>query len=299
MRTTSRPRSFGQWLSALTLVLLPAAPLAAQLPEPEYDETVELIRLVESAAELVSAQGLDFACGEFREPGTRWFQDEIYVFVFDMEGNAVCHPAQPALEGRALLELRDPFGRPIVQSFLRELSGDNETGWVHYLWPKPDSSTFRWKTSHIRRAIDPDGRVLIVGSGLYQMEMERFFAVEQVNDAVDLMLEDGEDAFYTLHDRSSGFRFYDAYIFVLDPRGLMLANIAFPDLEGTNVAALQDGNGVLFVQEMLKIEPDGSGWVDYLWPKPGDSVPSKKSSYVRRVTIGERDYIVGAGVYFK
>lgn len=299
MRRLSRTRPFSASLWALTLVASTALPLAAQVPEPEYDETIELIRLVEAAAELVSAQGLEFACDEFREPGTRWFQDEIYVFVFDMEGNALCHPAQPALEGRALLELRDPFGRPIVQSFLRELAGGNETGWVHYLWPKPDSSTFRWKTSHIRRAVAPDGRTLIVGSGLYQMEMERFFAVEQVNDAVDLMLEQGEEAFYTLHDRSSGFRFYDAYIFVLDPQGLMLANVAFPDLEGTNVAALKDRNGVLFVQQMLKIEPDGSGWVDYLWPKPGDTAPSKKSSYVRRVTIGERDYIVGAGIYFR
>ena len=292
-------RRFCRWLSATSLLLGSVGPLAAQMPEPEYDETVQLIELVAGAAELVSAQGLDFACDEFREPGTRWFQDEIYVFVFDMEGNAICHPARPALEGQALLELRDPFGRPIVQSFLRELEGDAETGWVHYLWPKPDSSTFRWKTSHIRRAVEPGGRELIVGSGLYQMEMERFFAVEQVNDAVELMRQTGEDAFYTLRDRSSGFRFYDAYIFVLDPQGLMLVNVGFPDLEGTNVASLKDRNGTFFVQEMLKIEPEGSGWVDYLWPKPGDGAASKKSSYLRRMTIGERDYLVGAGVYFK
>ena len=276
-----------------------AMPLGAQLPEPEYDETRDLIDLVAGAAELVTEQGVDFACDEFREPGTRWFQDELYVFVFDMEGNAVCHPTRPALEGQALLELRDPLGRPIVQNLIRELSGDSDTGWVHYLWPKPDSSTFRWKTSHIRRAVEPGGRELIVGSGLYQMEMERFFAVEKVNDAVDLMLQTGEDAFYTLRDRTSGFRFYDSYIFVFDPQGLMLVNVGFPDLEGTNLAALKDRNGIFFVQQMLEVADGESAWIDYLWPKPGDSAPSKKSSYVRRVTIGEREYIVGAGVYFK
>lgn len=290
---------FAQWAVATACLLSVSLPLAAQLPEPEYDETRDLIDLVQDAASLVEEQGLEFACGEFREPGTRWFQDEIYIFVFDMEGNAVCHPTRPALEGQTLLELRDPFGRPIVQNLIRELSGDSDTGWVHYLWPKPDSNTFRWKTSHIRRAVEPDGRELIVGSGLYQMEMERFFAVEQVNDAVELMQESGEEAFYTLRDRTSGFRFYDAYIFVLDPQGVMLVNVGFPDLEGTNLAALRDRNGTFFVQKMLEVEPGESAWVDYLWPKPGDSAPSKKSSYVRRVTIGERDYIIGAGIYFK
>ena len=129
--------------------------------------------------------------------------------------------------------------------------------------------------------------------------MERFFAVEQVNDAVELIQQEGEEAFYTLRDRTSGFRFYDAYIFVLDPQGVMLVNVGFPDLEGTNVAPLKDRNGDFFVQQMLEIEPDDSGWVDYLWPKPGDSAVSKKSSYLRRITVGEREYLVGAGVYFR
>lgn len=273
-------------------------PVAAQMPEPEYDETRELISLVDGAGELVAAQGLDFACEEFREPGTRWFQDEIYVFVFDMQGNALCHPARPNLEGQALLELRDPFGRPIVETFVRELGDGSDDAWVHYLWPKPDSATFRWKTSYIRHVRDGE-RDLIVGSGLYQMQMERFFVVEQVNDAVELMLQAGESAFYTMRDRSSGFRFYDAYIFVLDPDGQMLVNVGFPDLEGTNVALLQDRTGKLFVQEMLELEGDGTAWVDYMWPKPGDSRPSRKSSYLRRVTIDGRDYLVGAGVYFR
>jgi hypothetical protein len=174
------------YIPVLLAVFLLASAGAAQTPPPQYDETIELIDLVEQAGGLVASEGLDHACGEFSESG-KWFQDEIYVFVFDMEGNVMCHPAQPRLEGRALLELRDPHGRPIIANFIRELEGGNETGWVHYLWPKPESTTFRWKTSHIRRAVDPDGTEYIVGSGLYEMEMERFFVVEQVNDAVELM----------------------------------------------------------------------------------------------------------------
>lgn len=286
-------------LAVTAAIALQVSPLGAQLPAAEYDETIELMELVEDGAKLVSEQGLDFACGEFREPGTRWFQDEVYIFVYDMEGRAICHPAQPALEGQALLELRDPHGKPIIQNLLRELEAGNDSGWEHYLWPKPESSTFRWKTSYVRRTVAPDGSEYVVGSGLYEMEMERFFVVEQVNDAVDLLLADGEDAFYTLRDRSTGFRFYDAYVFVLDPSGIMLVNVGFPDLENSNVAAMQDAAGKMIGQEILSVPLGEAAWVDYLWPKPGDERPSPKSSYVRRVEVDGREYIVGAGVYFR
>ncbi len=285
---------------APTLAWAPLAAQAGELPPPLYDETLLLIDLVRDAADLVAAEGLDAACAEFRQPGTHWFQDEIYLFVLDLEGSAVCHPALPALEGQKLLELRDPLGKPIIQSFLREVGSGSESGWVHYLWPKPGSSTFRWKTAHVRRAAAPDGTDYIVGSGLYEMEMERFFVVEQVEDAVELLAEAGvNEAFYTLRDPATGFRFYDAYVFVMDGDGVMLVNVGFPDLEGRNVAALEDESGKLFVQEMLAVEEGEAAWIDYLWPKPGETRPSRKSSYVRRVEIDGRDYVVGAGVYFR
>jgi len=42
----------------------------------------------------------------------------------------------------------------------------------------------------------------------------------------------------------------------------------------------------------------GSGWVDYMWPKPGEKSPSKKVSYVKgaKMPTGEV-VIVGAGIY--
>ena len=286
-------------LPAAIVGLSLAAPLAAQLPPPEYDETLELIDLVEDGAALVSEQGLDAACAQFKEPGTRWFQDEIYLFVYDMEGRATCHPARPELEGQALRDLRDPHGKPIIQNFLRDLESGGESSWEHYLWPKPGSSTFRWKTSYVRRAVAPDGTEYMVGSGLYEMEMERFFVVEQVNDAVELLEAHGEEAFYTLRDRSTGFRFYDAYVFVLDPSGIMLVNVGFPDLENTNVALMQDADGKLIGQAFLDVPLGEDAWIDYLWPKPGDEDPSQKSTYVRRIEVDGQEYIVAAGVYFR
>ena len=52
------------------------------------------------------------------------------------------------------------------------------------------------------------------------------------------------------------------------------------------------------IREILRtIETRGSGWVDYLWPKPGESVGTRKSTYVSSARLGEKTVAVGCGVY--
>ena len=41
----------------------------------------------------------------------------------------------------------------------------------------------------------------------------------------------------------------------------------------------------------------GAGWVDYLFPKPGETTPSHKWTYVKRVTIDGAPALLGAGFY--
>jgi len=290
---------FVQLSVGLTTMASVMALQAAELPAPEYDVTKELIHLVSEATELVEAEGVEAACAEFREPG-RWFQGDSYVFMLDLEGKSLCHPARPALEGQPLIELKDPQGKPIVQSFLREVEGDGDGGWVHYLWPQPDRLTFYWKTSYVRKVSIPGGGEVVVGSGLYEMPMERFFIVEQVNDAVDLIQEDKDAAFALLRDRTTGFVFYDSYVFVLDSAGRMLVNAGFPQLEGTDVSEVRDISGKLLMSEMMSAsDQSGHGWVSYDWPRPGSTLPAPKSSFVRRVIVGDEVLLVGAGVYFR
>ena len=276
-----------------------AVPLAAgKGPEPEYQATRDLMTVVQDAAQLVASEGVEAACARFRVRDSRWFQGDDYVFVLDMDAVALCHPARPSLEGRNLMELRDPKGRPIAQLFLRELESSDQ-GWIHYLWPRPDDRVFYWKTSHVRRAKDPDGRELMVASGRYQMRMEPFFVVEQVEDAIQMIREHGRaEAFAALRDKSSGFLFYNAYVFVLDEKGSLLVNNAFPENEGKDMSGLEDHDGKKFVAEMLAVPAGGSAWIDYKWPRPGDTWPSAKSSYVRNVEIDGQRLIVGSGVYF-
>ena len=284
--------AFAAWL----FVPLPAA---ADAYPPEHAETRELVAFVDAAVAAVEARGVEAACKEFHTDGSSWLDGEAYVFVNDLEGRSLCHPANPSLEGRSLLDLRDPHGKPVVQSFQRETEDDG-AGWVHYLWPRPGAGTnFHWKTSYVRRAAAPDRGEVIVGSGRYQMPMERLFVVEQVDDAVALLAARGEAAFPELRDEAGGFRFYDSYVFVMDDEGVHRVNAGFPEHEGRNMLDFTDENGKQIGREMVALlAGQESGWVDYMWPRPGDDPASKKSSYVRKVTLpGGETMIVGAGIY--
>ncbi len=72
------------------------------------------------------------------------------------------------------------------------------------------------------------------------------------------------------------------------------------DLVGQDQTNLQDANGKYFIREMLAVAstPEGRGWVDYVWPRPGETTASQKASYVVAVAgpDGKR-YVVGSGAY--
>ncbi|MGH9464889.1 MAG: cache domain-containing protein [Thermoanaerobaculia bacterium] len=282
---------------SLTLLALAPAGLAAETPPLEHEESLALVALVHDAAAVLAVDGLDKACAAFRRPDSRWLHDDTYVFVLDAAGAALCHPVRPDLEGRSLLELADPKGHPIVASFLRETAGDRE-GFVHYQWPRPGEAVFVWKTTYVRRTRTPDSTEVVVGSGAYGLPMERAFVVEQVDDAVALIEAEGEAAFATLRDPASGFVFGSAYVFVLDRVGVLEVNHAFPQNEGQDVRELTDIDGRPFVREMLRVPVGGSAWIHYNWPRPGDTRPAAKSSYVRAIDWQGKPLYVGAGVYF-
>jgi len=286
-------------VSLLACYALFALPFGAGAVEPEHQETRNLIDFVTRAANLFEQDGIA-ACKEFKTPSGPWLLGDAYIFVLDFEGKTICHPARPSHEGRRLVELRDPDGKPIIELIIRQLAGGAPDGWVHYLWPRPGQTVLTWKSSYVRRARSPDdGAFYIVGSGLYQMPMEKFFVVDRVEEAAELLADHGTATFATLRDQAGGFLFLDAYVFVMSLEGIERFNPAFPELEGRNVLDIQDREGKYPAREMLKrLENQDAGWVRYYWPRPNEQKPSRKEAFVKKVRVGEEVLIVGAGVYY-
>jgi hypothetical protein len=52
-----------------------------------------------------------------------------------------------------------------------------------------------------------------------------------------------------------------------------------------------------FKSALKKLESADDAWVQYLWPKPGASAPSRKLIYVRKVKVGGEVFIVGSDFF--
>ena len=264
----------------------------------EHGETRELVALVNEAAELVRAGG-EAAFSDFSVDNSRWRQGERYLFVLDPEGNMLVHP-DPTLKGRNELDLKDINGKPIIRGLIAAATtfADKPEGWYHYEWPVPGAILPRWKSSYVRLVSAPSGRNYIVGSGIYNDRMERAFVVDAVSDGVGQIEKNGRAAFPLFHDPKGPFLIKDAYLFVLDMNGVLLVNPAFPNLEGRDLLEVKDTQGKHLVREMLEMaQTRGSGWVDYMWPKPGECVSTQKSTYLSKAKLGEQWVVVACGVY--
>lgn len=270
----------------------------ANAPSLQHKDTLELMTLVNDAAELVRSDG-EAAFPALRATGSRWRQEDVYVFVLDPDGNMLVHP-DAAMEGKNELDLKDVNGKPVIRGLIAAATAvpDKPQGWYHYQWPVPGGLLPRWKSSYVRLVTAPSGKSYVIGSGVYDDRMERVFVVDAVNAAAAQIEKHGAAAYPLLRDPTGPFIAKDTYVFVLDKKGVDLVNPAFPNLEGRNLMDLEDSSGKPLIREMFQmVETRGSGWVDYMWPKPGESVSTQKSAYVRKAKIGKDWLLVGSGVY--
>jgi len=88
----------------------------------------------------------------------------------------------------------------------------------------------------------------------------------------------------------------DSYVFVLSLDGIMKLHPLEPGLNEKEIMSVKDQNGKHFLSELIQIaQTKGSGWVEYLWPKMGETNLSKKKTYVYRVP--GTNYAVCSGGY--
>jgi signal transduction histidine kinase len=292
--------------SALFVAALACARLSVpafaeeKAPAYVYEDTRQLVTLVEEAAALIEQKG-DGAFRQFGIKGSKWWIDQYYIFVYAVDGTCLFHPIEPELIGKNLMTLRDMDGKPVVQMLtdIGRKAEKNASGWVFYLWPDKTQLTPLWKSAYIRKAISPGNKIYLVGSGVYNIKTERSFVEERVRMAADLLRAKGKDvAFQEFRNRASPFVFLDTYIFVLDMQGRAIVDPAYPTLNGRDLSGFEDAVGVPTMQEMLrKLGRSNEAWVQYLWPKPGASLPSRKLLYARKVTVGGETFIVGSDFF--
>lgn len=122
--------------------------------------------------------------------------------------------------------------------------------------------------------------------------------IAKVDAATALVVKDGPAAFAKFKGKGCEYLFAGTYIWIHDMDGVMQMHPIKNKMEGKKLLNLKDKNGfMLFVEMNTKAKEKGAGWVEYVWPKPGEKESSPKTSYVKLAKFGEKEYVVGCGVY--
>src|SRR4030095_14937420 len=132
---------------------------------PQSKEAKQIATLVDKAAALNESKG-KAAFPEFKKKGSEWLKRETYIFIADMNGTILMHPANPELETKSIIDLKDANGKAFMQEFIETAKGKG-SGWVDYMWPKPGEKSPSKKLSYVKRTKIPDGEMVIVGVGTY------------------------------------------------------------------------------------------------------------------------------------
>ena len=86
------------------------------------------------------------------------------------------------------------------------------------------------------------------------------------------------------------------YFWVNDMQARVVVHPVRPDLNGKDASGIKDPDGnAVFVRFADKVRAEGRGFVSYLWPKPGQSHPVEKVSYV--AGFKPWGWVVGSGLY--
>ncbi len=93
------------------------------------------------------------------------------------------------------------------------------------------------------------------------------------------------------------FRFKDNdYFFIMDANCKMVMHGVKAEMEGKEYANEKDAQGKHFFREMAQVGKEkGEGFVEYVWPKSGNSKPVPKLTYVRNFRNWE--WIIATGIY--
>ncbi len=94
-----------------------------------------------------------------------------------------------------------------------------------------------------------------------------------------------------------GMRYQEKeYFWINDMHPRMVMHAVRPELDGKDLSDTKDPTGKkLFVDFVDVVKKDKAGFVDYMWPKPGEKEPILKISYVKG--FSPWGWIIGTGIY--
>lgn len=123
----------------------------------------EAKQMVLKAVEFINKHGMEKASEQFCNREGEFFYLDLYIFVFDMKGNILCHGRDESLIGNNHYYLKDSVGKYFVQDFITLMETKDE-GWIEYYWRNYDTFDIEEKITFLKKL----GEDYFVGCGAYK-----------------------------------------------------------------------------------------------------------------------------------
>jgi cytochrome c len=122
-----------------------------------------------------------------------------------------------------------------------------------------------------------------------------------VDKAAALLSSKGKAAFPEFKIKDGNWWKDDTYIYVFDINGTLMMHPIYSIYEGQNLTSIRDIHLKAFVQQATDIaKTKGSGWFDFMLPRPGQTLPTHKYAYIETVKIPDgQTLVVGSGFWVK
>lgn len=128
-------------------VLVPVARAAA-----EHGSEADAQAMVKKAVALIKAEGAEKAHKAFTEHPDGSFKDkDLYVFVYDFQGNCLAQGANAKMVGKNLIGMKDVDGNAFIKGMIDMVKTSSKGWYGPYKFNNPATQSYELKKSYCER----------------------------------------------------------------------------------------------------------------------------------------------------
>lgn len=244
-------------------------------------------RLVDAAERYLRERGNKELFARVSDPNGPFVQGDVYLWVYDLEGNALAHGNNKALIGQNLFNWRDSDGKLRNQEMIKIAQSPAGSGWIDY------KERGMLKRAYVKSVTDDRShKTYIIGGGYYP-ELDDTRVVSFINRAATYLREQGKKiAFADFGNQAGDFVPGPLRLFVYDLDGTMLVDSQNPEFVGQNLMNAKDAEGKFITKRLIDhAKTNGKAWISF------SDRNAYKDVYVEKISAPDGDFVIGAGYW--
>lgn len=144
------------------ILLLATFGFAGASQGADHGSAAEAVAMVQKVIAHIKANGKESTIAEINTLSDKFRDRDLYVTILDMNGVELAHGANKKLQGKNLLDLKDPDGKFYMRERL-ELAKSKGKGWQDYQFANPVTIKMEPKSMYFEKYED-----MIISCGIYK-----------------------------------------------------------------------------------------------------------------------------------